>query len=237
MSIIIKVKSLISEHTGLNAVFKLDTIFMPPGYSWKRLCLPLWKGKGYCWSLDKVCNKFFLLGEFFSFKTEEVETIKKKNIIVMVIIILVAAAIISVNFFADDYQSVLNEHGYSKADRIKHAESEQIIRVYHTEEGIVQIVAVQGYKSVIRLLVAINDEHVQNVAILSHNETPDYGGYIVEDWFLARLLLPVNQQLSLVKVAKKNSNDVVAVTGATISSKAVVTGVNLCIENYGGINQ
>ncbi|QOR35401.1 FMN-binding protein [Clostridium sp. 'deep sea'] len=130
----------------------------------------------------------------------------------------------------------MKEQGYSVVHRVKKAETSNIIRVYKTKEGsIVQIVHSEGYKSTIELLVAINNNYVEKVNILSQHETEDYGGYIKEQWFLNRLCLPITPKLNLIKINKVNANDVVAVTGATISSQAVVDGVNLCIDNYGGL--
>ena len=130
----------------------------------------------------------------------------------------------------------MKEQGYSGVHRVKKAETTNIIRVYRTKEAsIVQIVHSEGYKSTIELLVAINNNNVEKVNILSQHETEDYGGYITEQWSLNRLCLPITAKLNLIKINKVNANDVVAVTGATISSQAVVDGVNLCIDNYGGL--
>ena len=151
----------------------------------------------------------------------------------MLVIIFTAGIFI---FNPDSYQAVVKEQGYSGVHRLKTAETNQIIRVYQTQSGsIVQLIHVEGYKSTIELLVEINNNKVQKVNILDHHETHDYGGYITEKWFLSRFKLPIKPKLNLVKINKVNNYDVVAVTGATISSQAVLDGVNLCIDNYGGL--
>ena len=159
---------------------------------------------------------------------------KLKVLIIAVLIIAVGSVWISQN--ADPYKNVLQEQGYMHLERDPAAETGDITRVYRDGETWVQIISEAGYQSAIIMAVEITNNQVARVIILSQEETPDYGGYIAEEWFLGRLQLPIDPLPKLVKMAKKNSNDVVAVTGATISSQSVVDGVNKCIENYGGTN-
>lgn len=78
----------------------------------------------------------------------------------------------------------------------------------------------------------INDI-ISDLDIVEENETSNYGGHITEDWFEKRFIgKDTDLKLKLVKMAAKKPEDVVAVTGATISSQAVLKGVNQALKNY-----
>lgn len=71
-------------------------------------------------------------------------------------------------------------------------------------------------------------EKIDVLDIIQENKTLDYGGYISEEWFLSK---DINLKLKLVKMSVKEPEEVVAVTGATISSRVVVDGVNEALGN------
>lgn len=167
----------------------------------------------------------------------EVDKIKRKNWIQILLIML----LILVLFFIFDHKKSIVSDNYEDyfTYRMMKAETENIHRVYRltkeNESKIVQIVAVNGYKSMIEMLVTIDVQKdlVEGVQIVDQHESHDYGAAITEDWFLDRLSQKdVRISLKTVKMRQENSNEIVAVTGATISSAAVVYGVNLCMENY-----
>lgn len=160
--------------------------------------------------------------------------IKRRYLIILLIFaVCLSSALFIIN--SDGYKSQLKQIGYHNLQRLKSVENDDVIRVYRANSEILQIVASEGYNGDIIILVSIKEDKITMVDILDHDETEDYGGYIVEEWFLNRLCLPIDNELNTVKMKKVKSNDVVAVTGATISSNAVVDGVNKCIKNYGGL--
>lgn len=148
-------------------------------------------------------------------------------------IILVTVIFAFVFFTKDEYQVYLEE--YNNAKRLRNHENEDIQRVYQTRDGsIVYIIETDGYNPGLVILVEIKDSEVLLVDILEHNETEDYGGYAKNKWFLDRFKGPFSKGFELVKMKRESSNQIVAVTGATYTSKAIVDAVNLCLENYGG---
>ncbi len=166
-----------------------------------------------------------------------VDKIKKKYWMKALLLILVIAAIILIY----DHKKLIVKTAYSDyfTYRTMKAETLNIDRVYRltNDKGskIAQMVSVDGYKPVIELLVIIDVEEniVEKVQIIAQHESHDYGAAITEDWFLDRFSeKSVRVPLKTVKMRQENSNEIVAVTGATISSAAVVHGVNLCIDNY-----
>lgn len=88
-----------------------------------------------------------------------------------------------------------------------------------------------GYHGDVVVMVRYEDEIVEQVRILEENETEDYGGYIREDWFLNRFQgMNIGQKIRLVKMAKESEDDVVGVTGATVSSRAVLEAVQTTLQ-------
>lgn len=88
-----------------------------------------------------------------------------------------------------------------------------------------------GFADTIGLLIAIEEdlETLAGIAILSSNETPGYGDKINNPPFRGQFAdCPVDQPLTVVKSGDREKRDpeIVAITGATISSRAVVSIVN-----------
>lgn len=92
-------------------------------------------------------------------------------------------------------------------------------------------VATTGYGGNIELLVGLGiDGQLERLLVLSQTETPGLGANITTDKFIAQPALygSKNQNFKLTKDGGK----VQAVTGATISSRAVLNGVNQVFELY-----
>ncbi|NLJ57656.1 MAG: FMN-binding protein [Tissierellia bacterium] len=97
------------------------------------------------------------------------------------------------------------------------------------------VVSCVGYNGPIEVLAAIDNEKdsLLGIQILNHVESLDYAEHIESDWFLDRFKnLPLNKYLNLVILDKEKPEDIIQVTGATISSQAVVTAVNAAIGSY-----
>ncbi len=113
------------------------------------------------------------------------------------------------------------------------------VYIIHSKGGkarsIAQEAEVEGFKNTIRVLTLIDvkDGLIDNIEVLAHNETEDYGGHVTEEWFLDRFMgKDAGMKLRLVKMAAQSREDIVAITGATYTSQAVVNAVNSCMENY-----
>jgi len=80
----------------------------------------------------------------------------------------------------------------------------------------------KGYGGTISLLLGINrDGTVRRVRVLSHNETPGLGAKVAEEDFLSQFEGKSVDEILL----KKDGGAIDAVSGATISSRAVVSAV------------
>src|SRR5690606_14309983 len=86
-----------------------------------------------------------------------------------------------------------------------------------------------GYVGTIRTLVVMDneEERTAGIKILEQGDTPDYADHIKENWFTDRFKdLGLLEYLNLVVLDPEKPTDIVQVTGATISSQAVVNNVN-----------
>jgi len=86
-----------------------------------------------------------------------------------------------------------------------------------------------GYQGTIRLMVGVGPDlnKIKGIQILESSETPGLGGKIRGDNFKDQFRgLVASGNLSLVKGSPKNPGEVEAITGATISSRAVVNTIN-----------
>lgn len=95
----------------------------------------------------------------------------------------------------------------------------------------------KGYSSIMPIYVAVSpDLVVQKIRVLSHGETPGLGDEIMEDWFHNQF---AGKDLDHLVVIKGETEDKIqAITGATISTRAVTNGVRDAIllleEQYWG---
>jgi len=89
-----------------------------------------------------------------------------------------------------------------------------------------------GFADKIKLVIALdrNCEQFLGFKVLSSNETPGFGSRITEDYFAEQFKAIPAGRLELVKAGKKKNTQILAITGATVSSEAVVKIFNTYIE-------
>jgi electron transport complex protein RnfG len=122
------------------------------------------------------------------------------------------------------------------------ASSEEKIKVIEAFEvqgdselvGHIFKVTTKGFHGTVDLFVAISKEDkLSGIKIISHTETPGLGAKIVEDKFRSGFSnKKIDKGVNMVKTEAKQDNDVQAITGATVSSKAIGNGVNTAIKYY-----
>ncbi|MFO8059245.1 MAG: RnfABCDGE type electron transport complex subunit G [Bacillota bacterium] len=95
--------------------------------------------------------------------------------------------------------------------------------------GHVFSVSPTGYGDVIVMLVGISDDGIVGVHIVQQTETPGLGSLIATEDFCGQFdSLPNDAPVAL----SKDGGEVDAVAGATVSSRAVVTGVEQARKLY-----
>ena len=95
-------------------------------------------------------------------------------------------------------------------------------------------VAPKGYAGPVEIMVGLStDGKVTGIKILSHTETPGLGANAPEPKFSDQYKnKPTKGKLEVVKTVPSKDNQIQALTGATITSKAVTLGVNDAIDFY-----
>jgi electron transport complex protein RnfG len=92
----------------------------------------------------------------------------------------------------------------------------------------------QGYADKIEMLIGLDPmiEKITGIFVLDQKETPGLGNKIVTDeWRSQFLAKSTAQPLATVKGKASAGNEIDAITGATISSKAVTDIVNAAVHN------
>lgn len=121
---------------------------------------------------------------------------------------------------------------------IELAEDSAIKEVYEALKGdeiigYVFKVTTKGFHGGVDFVVAIKEDTLTGIKVLSHSETPGLGAKISETEFTDKFKnLPIENFVELVKTAKAKENEVEAVSGATKSSTAAVNAANEAITFY-----
>jgi electron transport complex protein RnfG len=93
-----------------------------------------------------------------------------------------------------------------------------------------------GYRSAIDLFVLIDGDknELLGIRVLQHDETPLYGGdSLTKEWFLNRFKnKSTGDYLNRVALDPSRPNDIIQITCATVSSQAVINGVNAAMGTY-----
>ena len=108
--------------------------------------------------------------------------------------------------------------------------------VYASETGYAIQVAPSGFGGTIVMMVGVIDNKVHAIDIISHTETPSLGSVAAADSAKGQAFRDQFSGLYRVLRLKKEGGQIDALTSATITSKAVVTGVNAalaCAEALG----
>jgi len=88
--------------------------------------------------------------------------------------------------------------------------------------GMVWKIEVPGYSSIINALVGVKPGNkLSGVEIVSQQETPGLGANIEQRWFLDQFKDKKEEELKF----RKDGGEIDGITGATISSRALVNGV------------
>ncbi|QOX64155.1 FMN-binding protein [Anoxybacterium hadale] len=119
---------------------------------------------------------------------------------------------------ADSFNAVEGQEGWFAAEK-----AGSIIAYIVPSES-------KGYGGTIKIMVAVStDGKVIDYNILSMNETPGLGDSAAKDFFRDRIKGKTSDDLIVVK-DPSNKENVQALTGATITSRAVTEGVRAAVD-------
>lgn len=98
---------------------------------------------------------------------------------------------------------------------------------------VINVTSHEGSQSDITFSVGIQvDGTVNGYSITSISETPGLGMLVNEDDFKNQFNNKNEESFSVVKTTPSADNEIEAVTGATISSRAITNGVNACLVYF-----
>ena len=128
--------------------------------------------------------------------------------------------------FSDYGDSVKTEVPDISPDENSSVEEFYTVKVEDVIIGYVAICEPTGFKDVIKMAVGISENgEVREVKIISLSETPGVGAKVSEEAFLSEF----KSEKGALKV-DKDGGTIDAISGATISSRAVTLGVNDALE-------
>lgn len=107
--------------------------------------------------------------------------------------------------------------------------------VYTSENGYAVQVAPNGFGGSIVMMVGVKDGAVSGLSIISHAETPSLGAVIAGSDAAGNAFRGQFIGLTGELAVDKDGGSVDAVTGATISSRAVVAGINAALACAAGL--
>ncbi|EHM10568.1 electron transport complex, RnfABCDGE type, G subunit [Thermanaerovibrio velox DSM 12556] len=99
--------------------------------------------------------------------------------------------------------------------------------------GYAVTVSVKGYAGPVVFVTGIgSDGIIRGISMLSQSETPGLGAKASEPSFSDQFRGKKAQVLKVVKSAPAKDDEVLAISGATITSRAVTEGVNSAVEVF-----
>jgi uncharacterized protein with FMN-binding domain len=107
--------------------------------------------------------------------------------------------------------------------------------VYRNENFYAFIVAPVAYNGPVKLAVVIDSDTGRSVGmrIVEHTETPHYVRDMENSWFTGRFSeKPVSEYLKIVRLKARDEQDIVAITGATVTTEGIINGVNAAFGVY-----
>ncbi len=103
------------------------------------------------------------------------------------------------------------------------------------EESYAFVVSPVGYRAPITTMVVIDADknEIMGIKVMQQDETPGWGEWLAETWFTDRFKgKSVNKYLERAILEAKEDNEIIQITSATVSTQAVLNGVNSAMGLY-----
>lgn len=103
--------------------------------------------------------------------------------------------------------------------------------------GYVFVTESSGYGGKVKVMTGIgSDGNIKGIVILSNSETPGLGANCTKESFTDQYKQAAGE-ISVVKNQTAGEGQVEAITGATITTRAVTNAVNLAVEKYNQVKE
>ncbi len=140
---------------------------------------------------------------------------------------------------ADDLKEILPKANKLEDFAFEKNEDSTISEVFQAKnvsenEGYIIKVSPKGFNGPIDMVVAIDkNREISGVKVLSQAETPGLGAKVEESSFYEKFKgLTIEDNIKIVKTSPSSQGEIQGITGATISSNAVSSGINDAISFY-----
>jgi len=138
------------------------------------------------------------------------------------------------NAIASIYPEAAETEELSLPESVDPARISAIYAAYDAEKNVVGYAVASspnGFAGAIDLMVGVlPDGTVKSVRVISTNsETPGLGTKVAEDYFITQYD-GIKAPIEVIKNGTPGDSQILAISGATISSSAVTTGVNLAVD-------
>ncbi len=103
------------------------------------------------------------------------------------------------------------------------------------DESYAFVVSPVGYRAPITTMVVIDADknEIIGIKVMQQDETPGWGEWLAETWFTDRFKgKSVNKYLERAILEAKADNEIIQITSATVSTQAVLNGVNSAMGLY-----
>lgn len=97
------------------------------------------------------------------------------------------------------------------------------------------VVSPIGYRAPINMMVVIDAEQndIMGIKVMQQDETPGWGEWLAETWFTDRFKgKSVDKYLKRAILEAEEPNEIVQITSATVTTQAVLNGVNSAMGIY-----
>lgn len=173
--------------------------------------------------------------------------ILKPALILFVICLVVTALLAGTNLLTKDKiaeQSALEAEQSRKvvlsdADSFEEADGYYIGKANNETVGYVFQTEAKGYGGAVKVMTGIStDGQITGVVILEHSETPGLGANAEKASFTDQFKQAVPENgITLVKNKAPSDGEIEAMTGASITSRAVTNAVNEAITKYNTVKE
>lgn len=173
--------------------------------------------------------------------------ILKPALILFVICLVVTALLAGTNLLTKDKiaeQSALEAEQSRKvvlsdADSFEEADGYYIGKANNETVGYVFQTEAKGYGGAVKVMTGISaDGQITGVVILEHSETPGLGANAEKASFTDQFKQTAQEKgITLVKNKAPSDGEIEAMTGASITSRAVTNAVNEAITKYNTVKE
>ena len=187
------------------------------------------------------------------------QTSKKENVVLYVarislillaITVVVAAALAGVNSITEPVIKANTERKTQEAieavlpgggDPVDFQDETGMVSVvYKGENGYAVQVAPVGFNGAITMMVGVDfDGNILGISVISQTETAGLGAVCAEKTSkgedFRNQYVGKSGEITVIKSGTPADNEIVAISGATISSKAVTTGINAALACVKGL--